>query len=116
MIEVRELCHRHRARGQGKSTPVVAAQRSRADALHQRMSHVIGTQAIGAEVAPNPVDEWAVAIRLPAPLQIERRTIPVKHEAHDDAACIGVVGQHVTHPRGIRIRAVGEGDDDVVRL
>jgi len=80
------------------------------------MSHIIGTQAIGAEVTPDPVDEWAVAIRLPAPLQIERRTIPVKHEAHDDAAYIGIIGQHVTHRYGIGICAVGEGDDDVVWL
>jgi hypothetical protein len=91
------------------------AQRPSGDVLHQRVSRIVGAQAIVAKVGRAHV-EWTVTTRYPAPVQTERRAKPVKVETYDDAACIGVVGQHVTHPHGIGIRAVGEGDDDVVRL
>ena len=95
---------------------VEGAQRPCGDALHQRVVRIVGAQATVGEVDRPALDKWAVSARLPAPLQAEGRAIPVEVEAHDDAACIGVVGQHITHRNGIRIRAVGEGDDDVVRL
>jgi hypothetical protein len=91
------------------------AQRPSGDVLHQRVSRIVGTQATVGEVGRSHV-EWTVSTRYPAPVQAERRTKPVKVETHNDAACIGVVSQHVTHRHCIGIRAVGEGDDDVVRL
>lgn len=90
------------------------AQRPSGDALHQRVARIVGAQATGAEVGRTRV-ERGITTRYPAPVQAERRPKPVEVEAHHDAACIGVVGQHVTHPHGISIRVVGEGYHDVVR-
>jgi hypothetical protein len=92
------------------------AQRPGVDALHQWVGRIVHAQATVAEVGRAPGDEWCVPIGYPTPVQSERRAKPVKVEGHDGAACVGVVGQHVTHPHRISIRAVGEGDDDVVRL
>ncbi|PYK66607.1 MAG: hypothetical protein DME50_04915 [Verrucomicrobia bacterium] len=105
---------RHRARAQGESMAEEGAQRPSGDALHQRVGRIIGAQATGGEVGRADV-EGCVPTGHPAPVQAERRAKPVEVEAHDDAARIGVVGQHVTHPHGISIRVVGKGHDDVVR-
>jgi len=91
------------------------AQRPSGDSLHERMAHIKGAEATGAEVGRASV-ERRVPTSYPAPVQAERRAKPVEVEAHHHAACIGVVGQHVTHPHGISIRVVGEGYHDVVRL
>src|SRR6476646_1114229 len=96
--------------------PEEGAQRAGGDVLHQRVSCIVGSQTTVNEVARGRADEWAVAPGLPAPLQPERRTKPVKVDTYYHAARIGVVGQHITHRHGIGIRTVGEGDNDVVLL
>ena len=105
---------RYRPRTQGESMPEEGAQRPSGDPLHQRVARIVGAQATGGEVGRAHV-ERRVPTRYPAPRQAERRPKPVEVEAHYNAACIGVVGQHVTHRRGIIIRVVGEGHYDVVR-
>ena len=90
------------------------AQRPRGDALHQRVDRIVVAQATGDGEGLGRAHERRVPTRHPAPVQAERRPRPVEGEAHDNAACIGVVGQHVTHRHGIIICVVGEGDDDVV--
>ena len=110
------LIHRdpHRPRTQSGKLAGERAQRPRGDALHQRVGRIVVPQATIDGEGRGRADERRVPIRHPAPVQAERRPRPVEGEAHDNAACVGVVGQHVTHRHGIIIRVVREGDDDVV--
>ena len=90
------------------------AQRPRGDALHQRVGRIVVAQATADGEGRGRADERRVATCYPAPVQAERRPKPVESEGHDNAACVGIVGQHVTHCHGIIICVVGEGDHDVV--
>ncbi len=115
VLGVLVLRHRHRPGSQGESMAEESTQGPGVDALHQRVGGIVGTEATVVEVDRATGVDWCVPIGYPTPVQSEGRAKLVKVEAHDDAACVGVVSQHVTHPHGITIRAVGEGDDDVVR-
>ena len=110
------LIHRdpHRARTQGGKLAGQGAQRPRGDALHQRVGRIVVAQATGDGEGRGRADERRVTTRYPAPVQAERRPRPVEGEGHDDAAHIGVVGQHVTLRHGIIICVVREGGHDVV--
>ena len=110
------LIHRdpHRPRTQSGKMAGERAQRPRGDALHQRVGRIVVAQATGEGEARGRANERRVPTRYPAPLQAERRPRPVEGEGHDNAACICVVGEHVTHGHGIIICVVREGDHDVV--
>ena len=110
------LIHRdpHRPRTQSGKLADGGAQRPRGDGLHQRVGRIVVAQATGDGEGRGRAVERRVPTRYPAPVQAERRPRPVEGEGHDNAACICVVGQHVTHRHGIIIWVVREGDDDVV--
>ena len=110
------LIHRdpHRPRTQSGKMAGERAQRPRGDALHQRVGRIVVAQATGDGEGRGRAEERRVTTRYPAPFQAVRRPRPVEGEADDNAACIGIVGQHITHRHGIVICVVGEGDHDVV--